>query len=209
MDIFFTEEKLACRIDALAPWRMRDAIKAHGLRMMECPPEEVNPSPPPMDSEWTEAVLGQKWSGRDKYLWLTCDLEFPVQWNGRQLVGLFDFGVTGSCSTYGFEALLYVDGVPFQGVDTHHQEVYFPEHFAGRTVPVVFRLWSGLEGGGVPRIMTHVFRQAETAWLDESVDQLYYAGRMILETLPLLSDNDPVRTALLPSKQRGGPWTGS
>lgn len=38
MDIFFTEEKLACRIDALAPWRMRDAIKAHGLRMMECPP---------------------------------------------------------------------------------------------------------------------------------------------------------------------------
>ena len=100
MDIFFTEEKLACRIDALAPWRMRDAIKAHGLRMMECPPEEVNPSPPPMDSEWTEAVLGQKWSGRDKYLWLTCDLEFPVQWNGRQLVGLFDFGVTGSCSTF-------------------------------------------------------------------------------------------------------------
>lgn len=53
MDIFFTEEKLACRIDALAPWRMRDAIKAHGLRMMECPPEEVNPSPPPMDSGWT------------------------------------------------------------------------------------------------------------------------------------------------------------
>ena len=50
MDIFFTEEKLACRIDALAPWRMRDAIKAHGLRMMECPPEDVNPSPPPMDS---------------------------------------------------------------------------------------------------------------------------------------------------------------
>lgn len=196
MDIFFTEEKLACRIDALAPWRMRDAVKAHGLRMLKCPPEDVNPSPPPMDDGWTEAALGQEWSGRDKYLWLSCDLEFPAQWSGRQLVGLFNFGVTGSCSTYGFEALLYVDGTPFQGVDTHHQEVYFPEHYAGRTVPVVFRLWSGLEGGGVPRTMTHVFRQAETAWLDESVDQLYYTGRMILETLPLLSDNDPVRTAL-------------
>ena len=47
MDIFFTEEKLACRIDALAPWRMRDAVKAHGLRMLKCPPEDVNPSPPP------------------------------------------------------------------------------------------------------------------------------------------------------------------
>lgn len=196
MDIFFTEDKLACRVQALNSHRMRDPIQVHGLRMMECAPEEVNPALPDDDGNWTPAAPGQEWSGRDQYLWLTCDLEFPMEWSGRQLAGIFNFGITGSCSTSGFEALLYIDGLPFQGVDTHHQEVYFPKEYAGRTVPVIFRLWSGLEGGGIPHSMTHVLRQAETAWLDENADQLFYTGKMILETLPLLSEHDPVRTSL-------------
>jgi len=38
-----------------------------------------------------------------------------------------------------------------QGVDVNHKEVFFPEELYGTTFSLTFRLWSGLEGGGVPR----------------------------------------------------------
>ena len=41
------------------------------------------------------------------------------------MVGLFNFGETGGGYNSGFESLLYVDGHPYQGVDTNHNEVFF------------------------------------------------------------------------------------
>lgn len=197
MNIFFEEDKLKSRVEALGEFRMREARQAENLRILECAPDEIRPPLPGEEENWKTASLGQTWTGRDRYLWLRCELSFPEEWKEHPLVGVFDFGLTGPCSNYGFEALLYVEGQPYQGVDTHHQEVFFPKEYAGKTVSLIFRLWSGLEGGGVPRELTHQFKTAYSAWMDEAVDGLYYTGKMILETIPLLSANDPQRSRLL------------
>ena len=61
-----------------------------------------------------------------------------------------------------------------QGVDVNHKEVFFPEELYGTTFSLTFRLWSGLEGGGVPRPQEHKIAQADLACLDEKADDFYY-----------------------------------
>ena len=67
------------------------------------------------------------------------------------MVGIFDFGKTGAGNNSGFEAMCYINEKPYQGVDINHMEVFFPEELCGKRFSLTFRLWSGLEGGGVPR----------------------------------------------------------
>ena len=196
MNVFFTEEKLKMQLDMLESYRLRDARQAKSMASTPCPADTVNPQPP-VEANWEPVTLGQQWSGRDSYLWLRCELELSEQWQGKQPVGKFDFGKTGSCNCSGFEALLYVDGKIYQGVDTHHNEVFFPRQWAGRTITAVFRLWSGLEGGGLPQPQHHVFRTALSAWLDEPTDHLYYLGSMILQTVATMDGNHPLRARLL------------
>ena len=47
--------------------------------------------------------------------------------------------------------MLYLNGKMYQGVDANHKEVFFDDTFCGTNMDVTFRLWSGLEGGGVPK----------------------------------------------------------
>lgn len=196
MNVFFTEEKLKMQLDMLEPYRLRDARQAKNMTSTPCPADTVNPQPP-VEANWEPVTLGQQWSGRDSYLWLRCELELPEQWQGRQIVGKFDFGKTGSCNCSGFEALLYVDGKIYQGVDTHHSEVFFPRQWAGRTIRAEFRIWSGLEGGGLPQPQNHVFRTALSAWLDEPTDHLYCLGSMILQAAATMDANHALRARLL------------
>ena len=74
-------------------------------------------------------------------------------------MGVFDFGKTGEGFNSGFESLLFVDGKPYQGVDTFHNEVIL-EPFAGTTIELTFLLWTGLEGGAPSR--STVLRRRES-----------------------------------------------
>ena len=48
-------------------------------------------------------------------------MDIPCAKEGCRPVGLFDFGETGGGYNSGFESLLYLDGHPWQGVDTNHR----------------------------------------------------------------------------------------
>lgn len=85
--------------------------------------------------------------GRDRYLWLEKIVRLPEAREGSEVTGLFDFGKTGGGYNSGFESMLYVDGHPYQGVDTNHNEVIF-KGLEGKEVRLTFLLWTGLEGGG-------------------------------------------------------------
>lgn len=127
-------------------------------------------------------------AGRDKYLWLQKQVQVPEEKEGCSVLGLFDFGETGSGFNSGFESLLYVDKHPFQGVDTQHREVFF-DGMEGKKINLTFLLWTGLEGGGPHRNFYHQCKQAHFVYLHKKTDELYYFGRAITETLALL---DPV-----------------
>ncbi|GGO07543.1 alpha-mannosidase [Saccharibacillus kuerlensis] len=203
--MFQTEEKLAARITELDKYRYRDAIQLEEWLGLEDEKGENGTFPPVFgkdqsaneDGLQTQVYrIGDHWTGRDRYLWLYRQVEVPAEWAERRVVGRFDFGRTGDFYNSGFESLLFLNGHPYQGVDSNHQEVFL-EYSAGHTLELAFRLWSGLEGGGLPLPQEHRLRMAELAWLDEDTDDLYYTSRAVLGVYKQLPDNEALKSELL------------
>ena len=200
--MFFTARKLECRKDELKKYRYRDVVKYREFAVSEDTQGVVNPAVPAEFEGWDTLKIEDVWRGRDRYLWLHLDAEIPAEWAGRRAVGVFDFGMTGAGNNSGFEAMLYIDGKPYQGVDVNHKEVFFKEEMYGRRLDLTFRLWSGLEGGGHPKEMLHELKKAQLGWLDEKTDDLYYLSCAVLGTIAQLPEEDPVRHSLLTNLDR-------
>lgn len=139
------------------------------------------------DVKGTSVKCGDAFIGRDRYLWLEKKVKIPALAPGYVPVGLFDFGKTGVNNKFGFESLLYVDGLPYQGVDGNHQEVLFDE-YAGKNVTLTFLLWSGLEGGGKKKKLKHTIHSAYIGLLNEKTDELYYLLKNLSDTLIIIED---------------------
>lgn len=199
--MFWTEEKLNARIRELEAYRYRDAKPVEAFRAQVDEEGRIG-ARPPKEGDWSALQAGERWEGRDLYLWLEANVRIPEDWKDRRIVGVFDFGKTGGGNNSGFESLLYVNGAPFQGVDMNHQEVFLPADTAGTSVLLQFRLWSGLEGGGKPQVQEHRLNRAEIAWLDGTVDRLYYTARAVMQTVEVLPKNAPERTDLLTALDR-------
>lgn len=194
--MFWTEQKLEKRIQELKEYRYRDTISISEFEYQVDDKKKIGEYPP-SDGKWDKIKIGERWKGRDLYLWLSTDVNIPSQWCDKKIIGKFNFGKTGGGHNSGFESLLFLNGKPYQGVDSNHQQICIPARLAGTTINLSFRLWSGLEGGGKPVIQEHLLETALLAWLDESVDDLYYTGRAVLETVNVLSQKDPVKNRLL------------
>lgn len=196
-----TEAKLEARIKELLKYRYRDKHRLGEFRAKEDHSGLVNPDMPVWEE--TDGTLKHKeqWSGRDRYLWLEKRLTLPAEWEKlserAEPVGVFDFGLTGGGYNSGFEAMLYIDGKPYQAVDSNHQEVFFKKEHFGRELTLTFRLWSGLEGGGLPKEMVHRYRKAYLALLDTAADDLYYLADTALGAVRIFSEDRPERHDLL------------
>ena len=199
--MFWTEEKLAARITELESFRYRETYLLEDWLALE-DKEGANGIYPPGLAGGKTMQLGEHWTGRDVYLWLHKSVEVPAEWQGRRIAGRFDFGRTGGGNNSGFESLLFVDGRPYQGVDSNHQEVILEPSAAGRTLDLTFRLWSGLEGGGKPVPQEHRIKRAELAYLDEAADNLYYTGRAALGVCKQLTESQPEKQELLMALDR-------
>lgn len=191
--MFHTDRKLDRRIGEVKEYRYRDIIPMKEFACCEDEQGVVNPEVPVDFRNWNTVKAGDCWSGRDRYLWMHKEVSIPKEWAGRRVVGIFDFGKTGGGNNSGFEAMCYINEKPYQGVDSNHMEVFFPEELCGSSFRLTFRLWSGLEGGGVPKVQEHRINRADLAWLDEKTDDLYYMGSLILDTINQLADGDPVK----------------
>ncbi|XEC93046.1 alpha-mannosidase [Paenibacillus tarimensis] len=185
--MFLTKSKLNARIQEISEMRYRDTLPIASFACKEDEEKKINGMPP--QGDWSEIRVGDHWKGRDAYIWLSVQVSIPAEWNGRKIVGRFDFGNTGAGNNSGFESLLYVNGVPYQGVDSNHQEVFLPTDCAGTELDLLFRLWSGLEGGGKPAPQEHTLMRAEIGWLDEQTDDFYYLSAAALETVHQLNEN--------------------
>lgn len=186
--MFLTEKKLEARIKELAAYRYRDGIQLHEFQAMEDEGEVGTYPPASMDGFVLKQ--GDQWKGRDRYLWLHTTIEIPAGWQGKKVVGLFDFGRTGGGNNSGFESLLFVNRKPYQGVDSNHQEVFFQAEDSGKTVELHFRLWSGLEGGGEPKVQNYTLETSKLCWLG-AVDDLYYTALAGWQTIQELGDESP------------------
>lgn len=194
--MFFTDSKLQNQTEELKDYRYRDIINLKEFFCKEDTEGVVNPKVPTDFDGWDKIYTGDTWKGRDKFLWLHKDIDIPENWTGKKVVGIFDYGNTGAGNNSGFESLLYLNEHPFQGVDMNHKEVFLKQEMIGKTVSFTFRLWSGLEGGGIPTEQEHKIARADLAWLDEATDDFYYMSCMIVDTLKVLDDSNPIRHKL-------------
>jgi alpha-mannosidase len=199
--MLLTAEKLTKQVAELASLRYREPILIPSF-LTQLDEQGNIGERPPIDGEWKEVALGEYWRGRDVYIWLKSSVFIPEEWKDKEIVGLFDFGKTDFCTNSGFESLLYVNQTPYQGVDMNHQEVFFSSEFAGKNIELIFRLWSGLEGGGVPQEQEHRFTTAQIAWLDPATDDFYFTSRAIIETIDVLDTNQAEYHQLLSALDR-------
>lgn len=194
--MFLLDRKLEARAEELREYRYRDVIHMEELLSQEDKQEIVNPIVPTRFEDWNTIKVGDTWTGRDRYLWLHKEVMIPSEWNGKEVLGIFDYGNTGAGNNSGFESLLYLNEKPYQGVDSNHKEVFLSQDTIGTEVSFTFRLWSGLEGGGVPTPQEHKIQRADLAWLDKKVDDLYYLSSMIVGTIQILEEQNPIRHQL-------------
>lgn len=193
--MFFTIDKLNSRIQELSQYRYRNTTPISEWRFTIDHVAAVGEYPIGEQSHTTSITIGDHWKGRDCYAWLSQSVTVPAEWKNQRVIGLFDFGQTGGGNNSGFEALLYVNDEPYQGVDSNHKEVLFNE-VAGDVLKLDFRLWSGLEGGGEPREQEYKLQRAAIACLDPKVDQFYFDAWTALETIKTLDASDTVRHQL-------------
>lgn len=204
--MFLTEEKLKQRIEELKEYRYRDLMHLDEFLVRRDEEKVVNPVIPQPSKDWSRMYLNDIWAGRDEYLWMHKEIEIPVFYRGRKIVGIFDFGKTGEGTNSGFESMCYLNGKMYQGVDSNHKEVLLKKEHAYGKLCMDFRLWSGLEGGGEPAIQEHRIKRADIGWLDEKTDDLYYLGKMVLETIKVLADTDAVKYQLLKALDKAFAW---
>lgn len=173
------EPRRYCGLEPITPMESMEATGCEDAPYTELPNEFTG----------TDMQLGDFFVGRDRYLWLRKKLVLPKANAGYKVTGLFDFGVTGGGGNSGFESLLYVNGKPYQGVDSNHQDVFLQE-FAGREAELTFLLWTGLEGGGKKKTFYHQMLKAHVGYLHEAADKFYYYLKAVCQELQYLTETD-------------------
>ena len=131
------------------------------------------------------ALPGDIFKGLDDYLWLTKKINVPMLQDGCDIIGIFDFGCTGPGFNSGFESLLYVNGKPYQGVDTEHKEVNLTK-FAGQNVELTFMLWTGLNEGPSKTPLEHILAKADVCYRRNNAFQLFYELTAVRQSIDMI-----------------------
>ncbi|OXM84223.1 alpha-mannosidase [Paenibacillus rigui] len=200
--MLFIQEKLSARLQELAELRYREARPIADFRSLEDAEGSIGARPPHHPEAAQTMRIGDRWQGKDRYLWLQTEVEVPRGWEGKRVLGRFDFGSTGGGNNSGFESLLYINGEPYQGVDTNHEEVFLRPDAVGAALQLSFRLWSGLGGYSPLALQEHKLKRAELCWLDADADDLYYSAYACLDVVAVLHEHAAERQMLLSAVDR-------
>ena len=199
---FLTLEKLERRMRELEKYRFVEMESILPMAAMDdtMPSGSVHTQVPEVIEGGT-IKEGDFFIGLDRYWWLRTTVTIPEAKPGLVPAGYFDFGQTGGGGNSGFEAMLYVNRHPYQGVDSNHREILFAD-LAGQTVELTFLLWSGLQGGGPAHDMVHQASAAKIGYLHQLTDDYYYSAKALVKTLKLLPDDHQDRAPLIAAMDR-------
>src|SRR4051794_6359370 len=164
-----TLQKFAARIAEIeaAVFRQRQALPP--LRL--APGGVSGPATPTDEAAWDEVPVGGRWGGYGQTVWLHGEVAVPAAWAGERvelLVRLGDYElIAGELLMAGPEALAYLAGVPFAGVDRWHDALLLTARARGdERYALALEVYSG-------RIAEpHTLRQYELATRDADADGL-------------------------------------
>jgi alpha-mannosidase len=119
-----TRQKYLARIGAIEATVYRDRRPLPPLRVA---PDGAR-GPDAADAQgWAELPVGGEWGGYGRTVWLRGEAEVPAAWAGAAVALLVRLGdywlLPGDILIAGPEALLYLDGAPYAGIDRHHDAI--------------------------------------------------------------------------------------
>lgn len=193
---FFYVDRFKKNIEEMRRLRYRNIIELEAFIATPESGEAINQLPIEKNEQSYNMKKGDFWQGRDDYIWLTNNITIPKEWANERYIGYFDLGKTGSGNNSGFEALLYINGEIYQGIDSNHKEILLDAIGTDENIKIDIRLWSGLEGGGKQQVQYHQLKEAFIACLDQATDDLYYTGSMIIKTIEILDEKNYVKHQL-------------
>ncbi|MGL5152184.1 MAG: alpha-mannosidase [Clostridium sp.] len=196
--MFFTVNKIDSRIEELEwvrYYKMENAFPFKAYNDIRSKDEVVQA--PPQKGDEFEVINNSLLVGRDRYTWLEKNVKLPSKMENFDIVGRFDFGKTGGGNNSGFESLLYVDGVEYQGVDSNHREVFFKDDLGDKEIEMQFLLWSGLNGGGAPKDELMLLKQAEIGYIHTQTDEFYYLAKNMNNAIKRMQEGSPIKHKLI------------
>lgn len=145
--------------------------------------------------EWVVFAPGQYWGGRDCHAWFRTSVLIPDKFKGKPVCLQVLTSRTGWDATNP-QFLIFVDGVPTQGMDVHHTECLLTECAEpGRRFCIDLQAYSGMREE--PCLLT-----LRLLAIDREIQDMYYSLSVPLEVAQLLQDNDPQRCDMMAALDR-------
>ena len=190
----WTLEKISARLQFIseaAVYRRSQPLTPFKLRAGSQPLAGIDVD----DSDWEVIEAGSYWGELRQEFTLRTRFAVPGDWDKPVALSL-PLGVSKSLEAlsflYGPEALAYLDGVAYQGVDPNHQELLLPDHVLdGEEHQLALHGWTGIKDEryemGVPRLVQ----------IDQPTRDFMTAAGAALEVAKQLAENNPIRANLL------------
>jgi len=147
------------------------------------------------DSDWEVIEAGSYWGELRQEFTLRTTFAVPPDWEQPVALSL-PLGLSKSLEAlaflYGPEAMAYLDGVAYRGVDPNHQELPLPERVLdGNEHHLALHGWAGIKDEryemGRPRLVQ----------IDQPTRDFMTAAGTALEVAKQLPENNPIRVNLI------------
>ncbi|MBI3927695.1 MAG: alpha-mannosidase [Armatimonadetes bacterium] len=203
--IRWTAEKFEARLKLIEPLVYRRTEPLPPFRYLELSGPESDPpcAPEVDDQDWPVLQPDEFWGPPQTDFVLRTTFTVPESWDlGSPLALHLPLGGLGDFSHP--EALVHVDGLPYQACDRHHQEVVLPPWCRdGRPHSLALHGWTGL-GGNWERVDPGARLRMRPCYLVEICEYtraLATRTRVALGLARTLPEDDPARDRLLNALQ--------
>ncbi len=130
------------------------------------------PGAPP-ETGWESFNIGSVWGGKDVTMWFRATVSVPEEMAGKRLVALI---------RPGGESLIYINGVPCQGLDRNRDDVLLLEKAkGGEKFEILVESYSSARFDE-----KHPFRYADLAVVNPYINKFYWDARVALDVLQIL-----------------------
>ncbi|RAK12517.1 alpha-mannosidase [Halanaerobium saccharolyticum] len=167
------------------------------IEKFEVYPAELNNKTLPDFSKMEAEILqvGERWGGENVCRWFNAEISVPEEWDlkkGKVYLEIIPGeGHYGNLS--GSESLLYLNGMPLQGLDRSHSLVFLNEKELSSSpeLNISLKSFSGLEA------KKHIFKKAALIYRDKNLEDFYQRAKVVFESLKTMEEGEDLRKKLL------------
>lgn len=193
-DVRHTELKIERRLQLIKPLIYRKSAPLAPFRFMTLADALT---PPPLDADtaaWDVIPPASYWGAKGMHFALATTFTVPDTFDSAAL--LLHIGESGDFDHP--EALIYVDGEAFCGVDRRHQEIHLPDQWRdGREHRILLHGWCGLMGGTQVTEQRKLYMgQSAIVQVDVPTREFYTLAQMAWVAAKNLHENEPAKSRL-------------